>query len=261
MTNVRQPAVAGTFYPAQQQKLRSAVRGYLASAEPTATCPKALIVPHAGYVYSGAVAGSGYARLAAGRGTIRRVVLLGPAHRAYVDGLAASSADSFGSPLGTVPVDKDAVDLVLSNPLVQVNDAAHASEHSLEVQLPFLQEVLDEFTLVPLLTGQADTEDVTDVIVALWGGEETAIVVSSDLSHYHDYETATRLDRVTSSAIEALKPQEIGHRQACGYTAIRGLLGAATGYGLTATTIDLRNSADTAGPRNEVVGYCACVFQ
>jgi AmmeMemoRadiSam system protein B len=202
MPRVRAAAVAGSFYPAQPQALRAAVRGYLRDAGPPGDVEaKALIVPHAGYVYSGAVAGSGYARIGASRARVERVVLLGPAHRVPVRGLAAPAADRFETPLGGVDVDREALERVLALPQVAVSEQAHALEHSLEVHLPFLQEVLGDFVLVPLVVGDATAREVADVLDLLWGGDETLVVVSTDLSHYHDYDTARRIDAETTRAI------------------------------------------------------------
>ncbi len=259
--SVRAPAVAGMFYPDDPAELDRAVRGFLAGVPKHDPAPKAMILPHAGYVYSGPVAASGYARLADVRHTVTRVVLLGPAHRVPVSGLAVSTAQGFATPLGTVPVDRAAVERILALPQVTAFDAAHRLEHSLEVHLPFLQEALASFSVVPLVVGDATPDEVAEVIEALWGGPETLIVVSSDLSHYCDDNTARDLDAATSAAIEALKPDDIADHQACGHIPIKGLLRAAAGHGLTARTIDLRNSGDTAGPRGEVVGYGAYVFE
>jgi AmmeMemoRadiSam system protein B len=257
LTTVRNPAVAGIFYPEDASELHALVNAQLDSAEPSNRVPKAIIVPHAGYIYSGPVAASAYASLTKARDTIRRVVLLGPAHRVFLKGLALSSAKRFATPLGTVPIDEDAVKRALSFAQVRVWDEAHAREHSLEVQLPFLQVVLEIFTLVPLVVGDAGPSEIGEVLEVLWGGSETLIVVSSDLSHDHDYETARRLDRATSQAIERLGFEAIQPEQACGRNPIRGLLHVARKYGLRATTLDLRNSGDTAGMRDEVVGYGA----
>ena len=235
--------------------------GMLAAVPDADDTPKAIIVPHAGYVYSGPVAASAYARLKKARSRIQRVVLLGPVHRVPVRGLAASSADSFLTPLGSVPLDRDLIARLLELPQVENRDDAHAGEHSLEVHLPFLQEVIDHFTLVPLAVGDARCEEVEEVLDLAWGGPETLIVVSSDLSHYHDYETAHAMDQATSMAIESLSPESIGHDQACGRIPICGLLRAARKRGMEARTIDLRNSGDTAGPRDQVVGYGAYVLQ
>jgi AmmeMemoRadiSam system protein B len=260
MPTVRRPAVADVFYPGDAEELAHAVRGYIGQARPGAPVPKALIVPHAGYVYSGPVAGSAYAALAPARELITRVILLGPAHRVPVRGLAASSAEYFVTPLGRVVLDRDAIDLTLTLPQVHVMDAAHAQEHSLEVQLPFLQQGLAHFSLVPLVVGEADMEEVAEVLELLWGGAETLIVVSSDLSHYHDYATAQRLDAATSRAIEFLRPEDIHDEQACGRNPVKGLLHVARRRHLHAETLDLRNSGDTAGPRDQVVGYGAYAF-
>ncbi len=262
MGTVRHPAVAGRFYPADARELRAMVRECLdaAPAPPHGPSPKAIIAPHAGYVYSGPIAGSAYAWLAPDRDVIRRVVLLGPAHRVPMHGLAASSAEAFETPLGLVRVDTEAIARVASLPQVRVLDRAHDLEHSLEVQLPFLQEILDEFELVPFAVGDASPAEVGEVLDALWGGPETRIVISSDLSHYQDYETARRLDEGTSRAIEALDFGAIEYDHACGRNPIGGLLAVARARGLTAETVDLRSSGDTAGPRSQVVGYGAYVF-
>lgn len=259
MTDVRTPAVAGLFYPANSRELRAMVSRFLADAPRVDPAPKAIIAPHAGYVYSGSIAASAYARLASARGTIRRVVLLGPAHRVGFRGLALSSAESFLTPLGTVAVDQEAIALIRALPQVHVLDQAHAQEHSLEVHLPFLQEALGSFSLVPLVVGDAEPEEVAEVLERLWGGRETLVVISSDLSHYHDYVTAQAMDRATSRAIENLRPEDIGYDDACGRNPVRGLLLVARRHGLHAKTIDLRNSGDTAGARDQVVGYGAYV--
>jgi hypothetical protein len=261
MTTVRNPAVAGLFYPGDPRELRAMVADYLGAAQAAGTVPKAMIVPHAGYIYSGPIAASAYARLIPARRQITRVVLLGPAHRVGFHGLALSSADYFTTPLGSIPVDAATVKKIASLPQVRVMDVAHAQEHSLEVHLPFLQEVLGEFTLVPLVVGEASPEEVSEVLDLLWGGPETLIVISSDLSHYHDYATAQAMDRATSQAIERLQPDGIQYDDACGRNPVNGLLTVARVRGLKARTIDLRNSGDTAGTRERVVGYGAYVFE
>jgi AmmeMemoRadiSam system protein B len=260
MSSARRPAVEGLFYPAEPTELRAMIRRDLAACEVSGAAPKAIIAPHAGYVYSGPIAASVYARLAQARESISRVILLGPSHRVPFRGLAASSADAFETPLGSVPVDREAIETLLRLPQVRVLDAAHAQEHSLEVHIPFLQVILAAFTLVPLAVGDAGPEEVAEVLQAVWGGEETAIVVSSDLSHYHDYETARRRDEATSRAIEGLRPEDIQHEDACGRDPVNGLLRVARARGLRATTLDLRNSGDTAGSHDRVVGYGAYAF-
>lgn len=259
---VRPPAVAGRFYPGDPVELRQLITALLAQAPPaTGPAPKALIAPHAGYLYSGPIAASAYAQLIPARDQIKRIVLFGPSHYVALDGLATTSAEAFATPLGIVPVDVQAVRQVRSLPQVREFDEAHAREHSLEVQLPFLQCVLGGFTLVPLAVGDATPEEISQVLDALWDGPETLFVVSSDLSHYHDFQTARRLDRATATAVEALKPAGIGDERACGRMPIRGLLQAARRHGLRARTVDLRNSGDTAGPHDRVVGYGAFVFE
>jgi AmmeMemoRadiSam system protein B len=261
MARMRNPAVAGLFYPADPQELRRTIAAFLSAATPHGPVPKAIIAPHAGYIYSGAIAASAYARVKPARETITKVVLLGPAHRVGFEGLALPDAEFFVSPLGAVPIDKDAAARVAKLPQVRRLDSAHAAEHSLEVQLPFLQEVLDEFLLLPLVVGDAGPDDVAAVLDAVWGGAETLIVISSDLSHYENYAAAQRLDRATSEAIESLAPEHIGYHDACGRNAVNGLLRVARRLGLHAHTIDLRNSGDTAGTRDRVVGYGAYVFE
>jgi AmmeMemoRadiSam system protein B len=262
MERVRSPAVSGTFYPDDPAALHAAVQGYLRSCQSSeeGAPAKALIVPHAGYVYSGPIAASGYAHIADRRSEIQRVVLLGPAHRVAVEGLAAPTASRFTTPLGDVEVDSHALARVVALPQVVVSDAAHSFEHSLEVHLPFLQELLADFSLVPLVVGDASPEQVAEVLELLWGGAETLIVVSSDLSHYLDYATARRMDSATSRAIEALDPTAIDFEQACGRIPVQGLLLVARRHGLRATAVDVRNSGDTAGPRDQVVGYGAYVL-
>lgn len=260
MGNTRAAAVAGMFYPQNRYELAASVRQYLAAAGGTDHAPKAIIAPHAGYIYSGPTAGQAYAALKPAAGTITRVVLLGPAHRVGFAGIAAPSSERFETPLGSIAIDRAAIDSIADLPQVVLRDDAHRDEHSLEVHLPFLQEVLGTFTLVPLVVGQCDGRDVAEVLDRLWGGPETLIVISSDLSHYHDYETARRLDAATTRAIEHLDVDKLGAGSACGRVPLRGLLLAARRHGLEATAIDVRNSGDTAGPREEVVGYGAYVF-
>jgi AmmeMemoRadiSam system protein B len=260
----REPAVAGSFYPADPETLERLVRSQLAEARAVrkgdARPPKALIAPHAGYVYSGPVAASAYVEVEPLREHVQRVVLLGPSHRVPLRGLAASGAAFFATPLGRVPVDVEAVKRVAELPGVQILETPHQWEHSLEVHLPFLQCVLARFSLVPLSVGDATPEEVAEVLELLWDGPETLVVVSSDLSHYYDYETARRLDAETTRAIEALRPEDIGAESACGRVPARGLLLLARRLGLSVRTLDVRNSGDTAGPRDEVVGYGSWAF-
>ena len=260
---VRPPAVAGMFYPADQRQLHDEVTHYLNEAigsRTDALVPKAIIAPHAGYVYSGPVAASAYARLLPARDRIHRVVLLGPSHHVPFRGLASSGADVFTTPLGPITLDRAAIDSLVDLPQVHHLDEAHTLEHSLEVHLPFLQEILDDFQLVPLVVGDARPAEVAEVLERLWGGPETLIVISSDLSHYHDYITAKRLDRHTSDAIEHLRAEAVHPEDACGCFGIAGLLYLARERGLQASTVDLRNSGDTAGSKDQVVGYGAYVF-
>jgi AmmeMemoRadiSam system protein B/AmmeMemoRadiSam system protein A len=262
MSSVRPPAVAGTFYPAAAGELARDVGALLARAADAARgepVPKAIITPHAGYIYSGPVAAAVYARLAPARAIITRVVLLGPVHRVPVRGLALPGAKILATPLGNIEVDAAAVAALRALPQVTVSAAAHAQEHSLEVQLPFLQTMLDHFSVVPLAVGDATAGEVAQVLDTLWGGAETLIVISSDLSHYLNYGDAQAVDRVTAQAILDLRA-DIAHEQACGGTPVNGLLQTARKRGLVPQLIDLRNSGDTAGDRNRVVGYGAFAF-
>ncbi|HVR29364.1 MAG TPA: AmmeMemoRadiSam system protein B [Thermoanaerobaculia bacterium] len=256
-SSTRRAAVAGLFYPAPGRELRATVRGLLDGASPSGPPPKAVIAPHAGYPYSGPVAASAFRCAAARRAAIRRVVLVGPSHFVRFAGVASSGALAFETPLGTVEVDTIAQDALSALPFVTALPEAHAREHCLEVELPFLQEILGPFRIVPLVVGDATTEEVGRALELAWGGDETLVVVSSDLSHYHDYDTARTIDAATARAIEELRFADIEPEHACGSLAIRGLLWVARRKGLRAATLDLRSSGDTAGPRHEVVGYGA----
>lgn len=260
MGATRQPAVAGSFYPASPLALRAQVEQLLQDAAPRQVVPKALIVPHAGYVYSGPIAATAYATLAPRAAAIRRVVLLGPSHFVAFSGMALPKAEAFETPLGRVEIDREARELLSGKPGVRASDSAHEREHSLEVQLPFLQVALKEFRLVPLAVGYAEPEETAAVLDALWGGEETLIVISSDLSHYRSYEAAGVIDKETAGAIERLDGAPIDGEHACGCHPIRGLLQVARGRGLRAVPLDRRNSGDTAGDKSRVVGYGAWAF-
>ncbi len=254
---VRPPAVAGLFYPASPSVLRCTVERFLAEAKVSAEpelVPRGLIAPHAGYPYSGPVAASGYRLVGRLDGQVRRVLLLGPSHRVPFSGLAAPSWSAFSTPLGTVPVDVEAVQACLQLPAVRLYDRPHVQEHSLEVQLPFLQVCLSEFVLVPVVVGEATADEVAELVLRLWD-EQTLVVVSSDLSHYLDYWTARTVDAETTKLIETLQWNRLTGERACGYRPVSGLLKACAERGLRVKTVDLRNSGDTAGDRSQVVGY------
>jgi AmmeMemoRadiSam system protein B len=262
MATVRRPAVAGLFYPGSAGELRSTVEALLdAAAADPGPIPKAVIAPHAGYVYSGPTAAAAFRALAAALpgDAPSRVVVLGPAHRVPVRGLALPGADAFATPLGEVPVDTEAAEAVSRLPQVTTFPEAHAPEHSLEVELPFVQMLFPEARVLPIVVGDADEEEVAEVLDLLWGGPETAIVISSDLSHYLPYDVARRVDRETAEEILALEGP-LHPRQACGAFPINGLLVAARRRGLTPRLLDLRSSGDTAGDRGRVVGYGAFAF-
>jgi AmmeMemoRadiSam system protein B/AmmeMemoRadiSam system protein A len=263
MANVRPAAVAGAFYPGEPRQLAVEIEELLGGVErlePRFNHPKALIVPHAGYLYSGQVAAAAYDELAPGRGVVKRVVLLGPVHRVAVRGLALPASDTFETPLGRIPVDAEAVRTLGDLKQVVRSDPAHAMEHSLEVQLPFLQSVLGSFSLVPLAVGAATAGEVAEVIERLWGGAETVIVISTDLSHYHEYEQARRIDSATVARIESLA-SDLAHEEACGATPLNGMLVLAKRRGLSIRLLAACNSGDTAGGKGRVVGYSAFALQ
>jgi len=262
-TNIRQPAVAGMFYPGHPAELRAQISQFLNAVPGDDTeyeAPKAIVAPHAGYIYSGPVAAMVYARLIPIREQIKRVILLGPSHRVPFDGCAVSSAHYFKTPLGDIPLDTALISSLLEQHLARQLDQAHAMEHSLEVHLPFLQVVLKDFTLVPVVVGDASINEVSDLLEATWGGLETLIVVSSDLSHYHDYNTARQMDLTTSEHIAHLDYNALDGHLACGFIPMRGLLYLCKQRHLQGKIIDYRNSGDTAGPRDQVVGYGAYAF-
>ena len=257
--NIRPAAVAGAFYPRNAAQLTAEIGELLdgvGSLEPKFGFPKALIVPHAGYMYSGAVAAHGYDELAAARGTVKRVVLFGPAHYVAGRGLALPECEAFETPLGRIPLDKAGIALLADLKQVVRSAAAHAQEHSLEVQLPFLQKMLGEFSLIPFAAGAALTEEVVEVIERLWGGPETLIVISTDLSHYHGYAEARRLDGATLERIAAFAG-DINYEEACGATALNGLLQLAQRKKLSIRLLAACNSGDTAGGKDRVVGYAS----
>lgn len=257
---VRAPAVAGTFYPEDPQQLQQQVQNHLAQGVPTTHRPKALIAPHAGYIYSGPIAGSAYRTLAPIAEQIEKVILLGPAHRVAFQGVAAPHSTHFRTPLGEVPIDQPLLQQVLSLPAIIQHDEPHRMEHSLEVQLPFLQQLLPHFTLLPLVVGQSTPETIATLLDHCWGGRETLIVISSDLSHYLPYEQAQQLDQQSSTAITTFHGEALVPESACGRLPIQGLLQLTRRKRLTATTLDLRNSGDTAGDHARVVGYGAYLF-
>ncbi len=258
--NVRQAAVAGFFYPGNETVLHNNIRQMLAETKPSLEHPKLMIAPHAGYIYSGPVAASAYALLQGASEKIQRVVLLGPSHRLFFEGVAFPSHDAFSTPLGDVPLDRNLIREVMQAHEIQPNDLAHRDEHSLEVHLPFLQSVLKDFSLVPMLAGQVSPEIVAELLQEMWGGEETLIVCSTDLSHYLEYNHAQRMDQKTSEAIVSIRPEQIAHENACGGAALKGALLAARKNGLQGSLVDLRNSGDTAGDKTKVVGYGAYAF-
>ena len=259
-SHIKQPAVAGHFYPGDPGELQQTVKDMLKQASVTSPLPKALVAPHAGYIYSGPIAANAYALLEPVKSIVKRVVLLGPAHRVYVNGMAISDATHFATPLGNIKVDTQLNKIVSRFPQVSTINEAFAEEHSLEVHLPFLQSVLDDFTLLPIVVGEANADQIAEVLESVWGGDETLIVISSDLSHFHDYQTATSLDKKTASHIKAMDYEQLGPQQACGCRPMSGLLKIAKQKNLQIDILDVRNSGDTAGNHERVVGYGAFSF-
>ncbi len=257
----RPPAVAGQFYPDDPDKLSDLLKQMINRAK--AVMPqhiKALIAPHAGLIYSGPIAATAYKSIMNQADDINRVVLLGPSHRVGFQGIATISASRYEMPMGSIEIDQAAFKLIEMLPQVQQIDKAHEQEHSLEVQLPFLQMILGSFTLIPLVIGDCSADEVAEVLEILWGDQHTLIVISSDLSHYQSYQNAQRQDQQTSAAILNLSPQKIGYDDACGRNPVNGLLVAARNHHLKPSMIDLRNSGDTAGSHDRVVGYGAYIF-
>ncbi len=261
MKTIKDAAVSGLFYPSSADALKSEVNAFLNQADSAQLAPpKALIAPHAGYVYSGSVAGSAFAAVKQLKGQIKRVLLFAPAHRVAVSGIALSSATHFATPLGEIPLAADIVEELSTRVGFEVDDQAFSQEHAIEVQLPFLQETLEEFELIPLLVGNVDPRFVSQILEEFWGGPETLIVISSDLSHYLDYKAAQEMDNEATQAIESLRPDRLTYHHACGRTAINGLLMIAKELGYKAHTVDLKNSGDSAGDKGRVVGYGAYHF-
>ncbi len=266
MTVIRPAAIAGSFYPADAPTLRRTISSLMAKAgQPgaDAAIPKAIIVPHAGLVYSGAIAADGFATILPAAGTIRRIVIIGPAHRMAFQGIAVADATAFATPLGTVPVDEEAINALLALPQVQRLNAAHVQEHGLEIELPFIQNVFanqPDVTIVPLLVSRCAAHQVEDVVEQLWGGPETLIVISSDLSHFHDDATARKMDDRTRQLIENFTAEELGFDDACGCLPIMGLLRAAHKRGMKAKTLSMQNSSTASGDTSRVVGYGAWAF-
>jgi hypothetical protein len=261
---IRKPTVANLFYPGDAEALQGQIKAFLQlamdSVDDNEPRPKAIIAPHAGYIYSGPIAASAYARIVPLHDKIHRVVLLGPSHRVPLLGVAASSADFFSTPFGDIPLDRSTIDALEQAELVTTLDAAHDMEHSLEVHLPFLQTVLDNFSLVPLVVGSTTADQISRLIEFVWNEEDTLIVVSSDLSHYENYRAAQQHDQKTNQAIERLDFQHIGPHDACGCSPLNGLLHFAQQHHLHVKTVDYRNSGDTAGTKDQVVGYGAYVL-
>ncbi len=257
--NVRNAAVAGSFYPADATALRAEVMDYLGAATALERAPKAIVVPHAGYVYSGPIAAAAYAQLESVASVVRHVVLIGPSHRVPLRGIAVPAADRFATPLGEIEIDSRLRARVRALSCVVTSEPAHAFEHSLEVQLPFLQTVLDEFTLLPLAAGRASVHETAEVLDAVWGGLETLLVISTDLSHFHDYHTARVHDADTAARIVAMR-SDLDGEDACGCVGLNGFLQLASRRELESVRLDVRNSGDTAGDRSRVVGYGAFAF-
>lgn len=256
-SRIRPAAVADRFYPADPRSLDGLVGQQLALAIPGAPDPEAIVMPHAGLVYSGPIAASAAAPLAGRRGSVRRVVIAGPSHHVPLRGIALSACSAFETPLGRVPVDVESVRALGERPGIRFDESAHAHEHSIEVELPFLQHLLDPFLLLPLLVGDSDPTAVADLLEELCAAPDTLLVVSTDLSHFLPYDEARAVDARTARSVEARREDAIGWQDACGRDSLRAALVLARRRGWSARTVDLRNSGDTAGDRRSVVGYGA----
>ncbi len=263
MVKIRKPGVAGTFYPADSEQLEQMLAHYLNDAPQAEKVPKAIIAPHAGYSYSGSVAATVYKRLQSAKELITKVVIIGPSHRVGFHGLAISTADQFSTPLGNIDVDAEGIRKISEFPFIHCMDQAFDNEHCLEVHLPFLQTVLKKFSLIPLIAGDASADQISEILELFWDQPETLIVISTDLSHFHQYETAQTLDKETSILFEKCEYEKLEKGSACGRIPVSGLLALARKRGLRVKTLDLRNSGDTAGSkdRNRVVGYGAYVVE
>jgi len=253
--NIRPAAVADIFYTANGTELAAQVSDFMDADEVTNIVPKALIVPHAGYIYSGGTAGKGFALVKKLTAAVNKIVLIGPCHRVWIQGLAIPDCQYFETPLGKIEVDSKTLNELVKFPQVTISDQAHAQEHSLEVQLPFLQSIFDQFKLIPLVAGEVSEDAFIEVLEYLWGGEETLIVISSDLSHFLDYDAAVAIDNKTSQAIESFEAGSINSDMACGSAGIKALLSLAKNKNLHVKTIHQCNSGDTAGDKDRVVGY------
>jgi len=257
---IRPAAVAGQFYAAEPQSLLTDVLQYLADVnQPLNIKPKALIVPHAGYIYSGPIAASAYKLIEPFATQIKQVILLGPAHRVALNGVATPAADFFKTPLGNIKINTEFCNKAEQLNFVSKNKLAHSDEHSLEVQLPFLQTILNDFQLTPFVVGDCNSSDIANLLDLFFDFNETLFIISTDLSHFHDYKTAKQKDQLTSNAIEALQADKISYNDACGRNPLNGFLSLAKQKNLHVKLLDLRNSGDTAGDKNSVVGYGAYV--
>lgn len=257
---VREPAVAGIFYPGERFVLQKTVQELLDQAPQFRPTPKAIVVPHAGFIYSGSIAASAYASLINEKDSIKKIVILGPAHTLFFKGIAYDSAEQFASPLGTIDQDQELLAKITDLPFVYRLPEAHKKEHSLEVQFPFCQVLFSKFTVLPLIVGETHPEQVAQLIERIWGNDDTLLIISSDLSHYLPYEIAQRLDHKTCFAIDTLNEESLAHEGACGYYPLRGFLHFARQKQLLGRLLDLRNSGDTAGEKDKVVGYASYHF-
>lgn len=258
--SVRIPAVAGIFYPGDRFMLENQINTLLTQAKQHSPFPKAIIVPHAGYAYSGAIAASAYASLKQNRNQIKKIVLLGPAHTLYFKGIAYDSKQYFSTPLGEIKQDQDLLNKIIHLPYVHELPEAHQNEHCLEVQWPFCQVLFSNFSILPLVVGETNEKDVSRLLNLIWGDPDTLIIISTDLSHYLPYNLAQTADHDTCMSIDTLDDESIHQDGACGYYALRGFLHCARQKQLHGRLLDLRNSGDTAGNKQKVVGYASYHF-
>ena len=257
---VREAAVAGIFYPADVYQLKNDINGYLQHiTDNNSGKPKILITPHAGYKYSAQVAASAFAKLRPFKDKIKKVFLLGPSHRVYVNGVALPKEKSFKTPLGIIKVDSDIVEQISKTKPFKFKSTAHKNEHSLEVSLPFLQVVLGNFEIIPMLYGEANPHEIAQTIQPYLERDDSILIVSADLSHYLDYSTAKKVDEQTANNIKEGKT--VDHHQSCGATAINTALIMAQNFGLVPQMLNMANSGDVIGDKDSVVGYGAWSFE
>ena len=256
MEKIKQADVAGMFYPGEEASLRQMVDGFIQKALSFDLRPRAIIAPHAGYIYSGSIAGTAYKTIAAVRDQIENVIIMSPAHRFYLRGIALHMADAFATPLGNIPVNIGIVKKIKQFSSVQWEERSFIQEHGLETHLPFIQRAFKPgIKIVPMIVGECQESEVAEILESVWEDPRNFVIISSDLSHFHSYADAKKLDRNTVDLIQNLDSQSLDTEFACGHYPICGLLNLARNRKLKIKALDIRSSGDTAGSKESVVGY------